>query len=93
MPGKQMTIDKVELEGLLDFAVDLARGAGAITLKYLRIARPKSICDDLFPTGFPMMVCSAKRKANAKAPRDGAGSLIPSMAPSRLCMAFLSTGS
>jgi histidinol-phosphatase len=33
-----MTADKSELKDLLDFAVDLARGAGAITLKYFRHA-------------------------------------------------------
>ncbi len=33
-----MSIDKTELRELLDFAVDLARGAGEITLKYFRRA-------------------------------------------------------
>jgi len=33
-----MTLDKTELGELLDFAVDLARGAGEITLKYFRRA-------------------------------------------------------
>ena len=33
-----MTADKSELKELLDFAVDLARGAGEITLKYFRRA-------------------------------------------------------
>ena len=33
-----MTADKSELTDLLDFAVDLARGAGAITLKYFQRA-------------------------------------------------------
>src|SRR6266850_6784554 len=33
-----MSIDKAELKQLLDFAVDVARGAGEITLKYFRRA-------------------------------------------------------
>jgi hypothetical protein len=33
-----MSTDKTELRELLDFAVDLARGAGEITLKYFRRA-------------------------------------------------------
>ena len=54
-----MSIDKAELRELLDFAVDLARGAGEITLKYFRRA------PETFTKSDGSFVTNADREAEA----------------------------
>lgn len=68
-----MTADKSELQDLLDFAVDLARGAGAITLKYFRHApRTDTKADGSFVTIADREVEEYLRRSIAeKFPEDG----------------------